>query len=99
MADREPDLTSELDAAEDVVMHGAIVVTEWGVRYYPDRPDFIWLIGGDEGHEETARSLAARCEQRGQGSALMRRTVTYGPWREPGNKSAQPAATREDEAP
>lgn len=56
----------------------ATVKTEWGVRYYPDRPDFIWLIGGDEGHEETARSLAARCEQRGQGSALVCRTVTYG---------------------
>lgn len=67
----EPDLTAELDAAEDVVT-GRVesVVTEWGVRHPTGR---VFGTGDDE---TTARFIA-----RGQGT-VVRRTVTYSPWEE-----------------
>jgi hypothetical protein len=71
----EPDLTAELDAAEDIAMgHAETVEVEWGVR----RPD---LASGvfNAGNERMARFLAADC---GGAGALVRRTVTYGPWEE-----------------
>jgi hypothetical protein len=75
----EPDLSAELDAAEDIVMGRAETVeTEWGIRVNPDRPDAIWIADDEEGHADAARRLAAQC---GPG-ALVRRTVTYGPWEE-----------------
>lgn len=67
MSSDDLDLTAELDAAE-------AVVTEWGVR----RPD---LASGvfNAGSERMARFLAADC---GGTGALVRRTVSYGPWEE-----------------
>ena len=73
----DPDLTAELDAAEDIVMGRAETVeTEWGVRW-PGRRGGVQDCGDDE---DTARSLAAHRERTGIGGALVRRTVTYGPW-------------------
>jgi hypothetical protein len=65
-----PDLTAELDAAEDVAMNGATVVTEWGVRY--DEQGNVGIYGTGSDHERWARMDAD--------GVLVRRTVTYGPW-------------------
>jgi hypothetical protein len=67
----EPDLTAELDAAEDIEM-GRVdaVVTEWGVR----RPSGGVFSTSDD--ETMARFIA-----KGQGT-VVRRTVTYSPWEE-----------------
>jgi hypothetical protein len=73
----EPDLSAELDAAEDVVMRGAEVVTEWGVRAPLGH---VTKIGSSHEAERTARMLAADHEANGNPDALVRRTVTYGPW-------------------
>lgn len=70
MADH-PDLTAELDAAEAVVMGGATVVTEWGVRY---DEDYVHPARD----EQIARKVAALGADLGHVAA--RRTVTYGPW-------------------
>jgi hypothetical protein len=66
----EPDLTSELDAAEAIVMGGATVKTEWGVRY--DEQGNVGIYGTSSDHERWARMDAD--------GVLVRRTVTYGPW-------------------
>jgi hypothetical protein len=81
MAD-EIDLTAELDAAEAIVM-GRIetVKTEWGARR-PDLASGVFNTGSDEDAEKLARLLAADQEKRGITGALVRRTVTYGPWEE-----------------
>jgi hypothetical protein len=75
MADRT-DLTAELDAAEDIVTGRAeSVATEWGVRW-PGRRGGVHECDD----EDTARLLAAHHDRAGIGGALVRRTVTYGPW-------------------
>jgi hypothetical protein len=70
----EPDLTAELDAAEDIVM-GRVdaVVTEWGVRY--ENHDLPY--GTSHLSEQMARR-DARTDQ----AVVIRRTVTYSPWEE-----------------
>lgn len=75
----EPDLTSELDAAEEIVMGRAeTVVTEWGVRYDGIDPRVI-PYGTSRNSERMARLDAATDRE-----TVVRRTVTYGPWEEPG---------------
>ena len=69
----DPDLTAELDAAEDIVMGRAErVVVQWGIQ----RPDlstgYYWCGMGRNG-EEAARLLA---DER---YPAVRRTVTFGP--------------------
>ena len=75
-----PDLTAELDAAEEIVMGRAeSVKTEWGVR----QP-------GDGIVIPNANEYLARLNAAGQngvptsmdGGTVVRRTVTYGPWEE-----------------
>ena len=76
MSTPEPDLTSELDAAEEIVMGRAETVeTEWGIRR-DAAPERVWEYGTDE-HR-------ARKDQRAVsgGGSLVRRSVTYGPWTE-----------------
>ena len=63
----------DLDAAEAIVIGGATAETEWGVRY------------GNEGHvgihgTGPDRERHARLEAISEPGALVRRTVTYGPW-------------------
>jgi hypothetical protein len=65
-----PDLTAELDAAEAIVLDGATVKTEWGVRY--DEQGNVGIYGTSSDHERWARMDAD--------GVLVRRTVTYGPW-------------------
>lgn len=65
-----PDLTAELDAAEAIVLDGATVKTEWGVRY--DEQGNVGIYGTNSDHERWARMDAD--------GVLVRRTVTYGPW-------------------
>lgn len=68
-----PDLTSELDAAEEIVMGRAeTVVTEWGGR---NMSGGIGCYGSGPDNERQARANAAA-------DGLYRRTVTYGPWEE-----------------
>jgi hypothetical protein len=68
-----PDLTAELDAAEDIVMGRAEKVeTEWGVRYAPGRVGIVGMGPDNERH--------ARWETESEPGTLVRRTVTYGPW-------------------
>jgi hypothetical protein len=77
-----PDLTSELDAAEEIVMGRAEAIeTEWGVRR-PDLASGVRNCGSDGDSEQFARYIAADQEKRGITGALLRRTVTYGPWEE-----------------
>jgi len=69
----KPDLTAELDAAEDIVTGRVEAVeTEWGVSR---RGPSGFSLANYGTHEELARTDA----QAGRGS-LVRRTVTYGPW-------------------
>jgi hypothetical protein len=70
----EPDLTAELDTAEDIVM-GRIeaVEIEWGVRYGDEGYVGIHGTGPD-------RERHARLEADSEPGTLVRRTVTYGPW-------------------
>jgi hypothetical protein len=71
----DPDLTAELDAAEDIVTGRAeAIVTEWGVRVPYEVPR-VAPYGSDEW---AARRDVARGKDLGY--ALVRRTVTYGPW-------------------
>ena len=58
------------------------VATEWGIRR-PDLFSGVFNAGNDEDSEKVARDLAAEYEQKGITDALVRRTVTYGPWEEP----------------
>lgn len=78
----EPDLASELDAAEDIVMGRAeTVVTEWGMRH-----DDCLTDVHDYGRDEKAarQSVTDHAKLNGR---LVRRTVTYGPWEEvPGER-------------
>lgn len=69
----EPDLTAELDAAEDMVM-GRVdrIETEWGWRE-PDGSVFESNLS-----EAAARAVVARIDSRPV--TLVRRTVTYTPW-------------------
>ena len=73
MAD-EPDLTAELDAAEAIVMGGATVKTEWGMRH-----DDCLTDVHDYGRDEKAARQSVTDHARLNGR-LVRRTVTYGPW-------------------
>jgi len=92
----EPDLSAELDAAEDIVTGRAeAVVTEWGVR---SPSGYVTRLGSDEEAEEVARELAEDYEREGNTGAFVRRTVTYGPW-EPVNESAPVAPVKEDGGP
>ena len=73
----EPDLTSELDAAEDIVMGRAeTVVTEWGVRYDDLSPTPAILGTGPDNERRARHEVACWPET----VTLVRRTVTYGPW-------------------
>ena len=56
----DPDLTAELDAAEDIVM-GRVeaVVTEWGVRRWAE--GVYQSYGDGDGGEAVARSVAEDC--------------------------------------
>ena len=60
--------------------------TEWGVRR-PDLASGVRNCGSDGDSEQFARFIAADQEKRGITGALVRRTVTYGPW-EPVNDSS-----------
>lgn len=86
----EPDLTAELDAAEDIVMgRTETVVTEWGMRH-----DDCLTDVHDYGRDEKAarQSVADHARLNGQ---LVRRTVTNRPWEPAG---AAPV-TQEGEKP
>jgi hypothetical protein len=76
MPDRpEPDLTAELDAAEEIVM------TEWGSREVSPSPtESVFRYCNLS--ERAVRGILAARAQRGRRDALYRRTVTYGPWEE-----------------
>jgi hypothetical protein len=71
-----PDLTAELDAAEDIVM-GRVesVKTEWGVRYDQHGNGRVDSYGDGPRAEYRARMDAADGPD-----VLVRRTITYGPW-------------------
>ncbi len=89
----EPDLTAELDEAEEIVTGRAeAIVTEWGVRY-DDLSGKPAILGAGPDNERRARH-EARCWP--DSAALVRRTVTYGSWE---NVSASSAATGEDGEP
>jgi hypothetical protein len=81
----EPDLTAELDAAEDIVTgRVAEVRTEWASREIsPDSAGGIFRYRTLS--EETVRGILAIRAQRGFRDVLLRRTVTYGPWEEAGD--------------
>lgn len=86
----EPDLTAEMDAAEDIVMGRAETVkTEWGVRY--DDQGNVGIYGTGSDHERWARMDAD--------GVLVCRTVTYGPWKEEPASSSPAGAAGEDEGP
>jgi hypothetical protein len=74
----DPDLTAELDAAEDIVT-GRVekVETEWGVRRWEEGREH-WY-GSDAEAERIARAVALDHEKSGTPGVLVRRTVTYGP--------------------
>lgn len=76
----EPDLTTELDAAEDIVMGRADkIVTEWGSRDLgSDGRVFEYRNLG----EIVARRATESRNRNGVPCMLLRRTVTYGPWEE-----------------
>ena len=81
MLSDEPDLFAELDAAEAIVMGGATVETEWGVRYVSGSGhERVAWFGTDEEAEKIARRAAV--DYRRMGGTLVRRTVTYSPWEE-----------------
>lgn len=83
MPDREPDLTTELDEAEEIVMGRTdTVLTEWGVSgtRSTDLRSGLFNAGADDSSEKLARLIAADQEKRGFTGTLVRRTVTYGPW-------------------
>ncbi len=69
----EPDLTAELDAAEDIVT-GRVdkIETEWGVR----QGEHVRTYGTDEHRARMEQKFISRR------STLVRRAVTYGPWEE-----------------
>ena len=69
----DPDLTAELDAAEDIVT-GRVesVEVQWGVRYEDGR---TLPYGNSRTSERMARLDAAT-----DPGTVVRRTVTYGPW-------------------
>jgi hypothetical protein len=78
MPDDDLDLTAGLDAAEDVVTGRAeTVVTEWGVQYEPELTSSAAVIGTGPDNERRARHEVACWPET---AALVRRTVTYGPW-------------------
>lgn len=74
----DPDLTAEPDAAEAIVTDGATVKTEWGVRY-GDLSETAAILGAGPDNERRARHEVACWPDT---AALVRRTVTYGPWEE-----------------
>jgi hypothetical protein len=78
MPSDEPDLFTELDAADAIVM-GRIeaVVTEWGCRMLDGDVFEYRNLGG-----EAARAMVASRHQRGLGGVLVSREVTTGPWEE-----------------
>lgn len=87
----EPDLTAELDAAEDIVMgRVASVVTEWGMRHDDCLTD-VHDYGRDE--EAARKSVTDHARLNGK---LVRRTVTYSPWETVPEVSRD---VREDEGP
>jgi hypothetical protein len=72
----EPDLTRELDEAEEIMSGRAeSIVTEWGVRY-DDLSGTAAVLGSGPDNERRARH-EVRCFP---DATLVRRTVTYGPW-------------------
>jgi hypothetical protein len=78
----EPDLTAELDAAEEIVMGRAeSVVAEWASREISPTPTES-LFRYFSLSERTVRGILAARARRGRKDALYRRTVTYGPWEE-----------------
>jgi len=73
----EPDLTAELDAAEEIVMGRAeCIVTEWGMRH-----DDCLTDVHDYGRDKDAARISAAQHVRLNGRIVCR-TVTYGPWEE-----------------
>ena len=75
----EPDLTAELDAAEDIVMgRTESVETQWGSL---DRATGR-VFDCHTAIEEVAASHVAARKRHGFDDVLVRRTVTYGPWEE-----------------
>ena len=71
MLSEEPDLTRELDAAEEIVMGRVETVrTEWGVRR-PDLASGVFHAGSDQDAERLACLIAADQEQRGITGALV----------------------------
>ena len=84
----EPDLTAELDAAEAVVTGRAeTMVTQWASR---DPEGSVFVYGADAValSEAAARSAVNARRRHGSADVLLRRTVTYGPWREVPDVSA-----------
>lgn len=77
----EPDLTAELDAADALALHDVTTVTEWGVRY-DDLSGQAAILGTGPDNERRARHEVACWPDT---AVLVRRTVTYGPWDEPGD--------------
>jgi hypothetical protein len=74
----EPDLTAELDDAEEIVMGRAETVeVEWGVSRWAEHREH-WF-GTDAEAERVARAVARDHERSGTPGVLIRRTVTYGP--------------------
>jgi hypothetical protein len=57
------------------------IETEWGARR-PDLASGVFNTGSGEDAEKMARLIASDQERRGIQDALVRRTVTYGPWEE-----------------
>jgi hypothetical protein len=82
----EPGLLAELDDAEDVVMRGVTIETEWGVRYHDTNTEIAY--GTDGGAEAAAREMVSAYPR---GKTVVSRKVTYGPW-EPARPSPVPGA-------
>lgn len=77
MLSDEPDLTTELDAAEEIVTGRADKVdTEWGVRY-DDLSGTPAILGAGPDNERRARHEVTCWPDT---ATLVRRTVTYNPW-------------------
>jgi hypothetical protein len=79
----EPDLTAELDDAEEIVFGTvAEVVTEWGVRYDYDDPghNVRCIAIGEQRAEDIARCIAADHHAVGQDVTVVKRTIRIGEW-------------------
>jgi hypothetical protein len=85
----DTDLSTELDAAEEIVMGRVETVrVEWGVRRLTrsgvsgNLRYEVFACGYGEDGEKLARAAAADHQRVGNPGALRRRTVTYTPWEE-----------------